>query len=324
MISKNTRTSFFRVTAPILFGCFVSLVIFASCSTDRKAGDLLIPQDIGTLVVDGLLVVGEPFPEIFLTRTLSPIAPFNLEAVLVRDAQVFRIQGGFQRIEYEERPFWYQPNPTDRTELVQENTTYRLTVHTARDEELTAVTTTPPRFAVRDWVILNDEGTAVDSELATFEDTSSSPDSVYWENTLVYSRGLLEAQFDRPDVPAFQVGIESLDLESDFVIDPDFFDEEDFEDLERIGSSPPLVTSDGHLRLPWFAIYFAGRYKVKVFAMDDNWYDLARSLPDFGGGPGFGGQAGDSFERPIFRVEGGIGLFGSASVDSVGFFVLPE
>jgi hypothetical protein len=58
--------------------------------------------------------------------------------------------------------------------------------------------------------------------------------------------------------------------------------------------------------------------------LDQNWYDLIRSTPEGGGGFGIGGEIGDNFERPIFNINGGIGLFGSASVDSVGFFVLPR
>jgi hypothetical protein len=121
------------------------------------------------------------------------------------------------------------------------------------------------------------------------------------------------------------VGLYSLDLDSDFVIDPDFFEEEDFDELDRISSSPPLVVDDGTLRLPWFAIFFAGRYVVKVFAMDRNWFDAARSIPELNqGGPGFGGNAGDDFSWPIFHIEGGIGLFGSAAVDSIGFVIHPR
>ena len=117
----------------------------------------------------------------------------------------------------------------------------------------------------------------------------------------------------------------SLDLGSDFVIDPDFFEDEDFEDLERNNASPPLEGEDGLLRLPWFAVFFEGRYLIKIFALDTNWYDLVRSDRDFSaGGPGFGGTAGDSFQKPIFHVDGGIGLFGSASVDSIGLYVLPR
>ena len=108
------------------------------------------------------------------------------------------------------------------------------------------------------------------------------------------------------------------------MIDPDFFEDEDFESLDRFTSSPPLEALDGEVRLPWFAIFFEGRYKVKVYAIDRNWFDLVRSSPDLsGGGPGFGGNAGDNFEAPIFHVEGGIGLFGSAAVDSIGFYIEP-
>ena len=79
------------------------------------------------------------------------------------------------------------------------------------------------------------------------------------------------------------------------------------------------------MRLPWFAIFFEGRYLIKVLALDTNTYDLVRSVPELAnGGPGFGGQAGDTFERPIFHLDGGIGLFGSAAVDSIGFTVLPR
>jgi hypothetical protein len=108
------------------------------------------------------------------------------------------------------------------------------------------------------------------------------------------------------------------------VIDPDFFEEDDFEDLERENYSPMFLGEDGSVRLPWFAIFFEGRYQIKVWSVDRNWNDLVRSSPALNQGAGFGGNAGDGFERPIFHVEGGFGLFGSAAVDAVGFRVLPS
>ena len=114
-----------------------------------------------------------------------------------------------------------------------------------------------------------------------------------------------------------------MDYGSDFVIDPDFFEEEDFEELERENYSPMFQGVDGSVRLPWFAIFFEGRYKIRVWATDRNWNDLVVSSPSFNQGAGFGGNAGDDFDRPVFHVEGGLGLFASASVDSVGFRILP-
>jgi hypothetical protein len=140
---------------------------------------------------------------------------------------------------------------------------------------------------------------------------------------VVYLDGLLEARFQRIDVPGYQIGNFSLDPGSEFVIRADFLDEEDYRKLKRQTSSPAIQAPDGNLRLPWFAIYYAGRHLTRIYALDRNWYDWARSSNREGGG-GFGGLAGDSFERPIFHVEGGIGLFGSASVDSIGYVILPR
>ena len=88
-------------------------------------------------------------------------------------------------------------------------------------------------------------------------------------------------------------------------------------------TSPAIVPVDGGIRLPWAAVVYEGRYLIRVHSIDRNWYDLIRSSPEFGGGQGFGGNAGDSFDRPIFHVEGGVGLFGSGAVDSLGITVLP-
>ena len=198
---------------------------------------------------------------------------------------------------------------------------------TAAGERLTATTRTPARFAVDSWVLLDSAGQAVERTLATFAEAG---DSVYVqpENQLVYAEGLLEARWRSGGAANFagagyQLALFSLDLDSDYVVEPPFFDEEDFEDLGRMGSSPALVALEGEARLPWFGIYYEGRHLYKVYTLDLNWYDLVRSTPQAGGGLGFGGNAGDGTDRPIFHVEGGIGLFGSASVDSVGFTILP-
>ena len=90
-----------------------------------------------------------------------------------------------------------------------------------------------------------------------------------------------------------------------------------------------MEAPDGNLRMPWFIVGFAGRHVIRVYAVDKNWFDLIRSVPEFyqdddDGAFQQGGLAGDNFERPLFHVDGGIGIFGSASVDSVGFVVLPR
>ena len=120
-----------------------------------------------------------------------------------------------------------------------------------------------------------------------------------------------------------QISLFSLDPEAGLVIDPPFLDEEDLADLPRSGSSPALSGEEGYVRLPWFSIYYDGRHLYKAFAVDGNWFDLVRSIPQGGGGIGFGGNLGDGVDPPIWHINGGIGLFGSAAVDSLGFFIAP-
>ena len=315
-----------RACGPVL-----AALLLAACSTERDQADFFAPGDVDVLVVEAVLIVGQDFPTIRLSRTLAPDVPYTPEGAAETGATItVRAPADGQAVGYEDIgvPGLYVPAWSNRLQ-VEAGTEYELEVVTTRGERLTAGTRTPAPFAVDSWTLMNSAGTADLRDLRTFAevgDTASIYDQP--ENQLVYAEGLLEARFAAggPVVFAgagYQLALFSLDLDSDYVIDPPFFEEEDFEDLSRSGSSPVLVATDGRARLPWFGIYYEGRHLYKVYTLDRNWYDLVRSTPLAGGGLGFGGNAGDGSDRPIFHVEGGIGLFGSASVDSVGFTILP-
>ena len=284
----------------------------AGCSPERDPNELFAPEDIGRLVVDGRLIVGERLPAIRLSRTQAPGEPFAPGSSGESDAAMTLRIAGVTTVEYRELTGW--PGryiPLDAAGLtVAPQTLYELEVVTVGGERLAAATMTPALFRVDDWVLLDSEGEHVIRELKSFADAG---DSVYVapENQLVYSLGLIEARFAETAVLGYQIALFSLDLDSDFVIDPPFFDEEDFASLERSGSSPPLVAESGTLRLPWFAVYFAGRHLYKIFAVDRNWYDLIRTTPRGGTPPP---QAGP-FSRPVSL---GAHLFGITSLLSSG------
>jgi hypothetical protein len=294
----------------------------AGCTPERDASNFFSPEEVDVLVIDVVLIVGEPLPFLRLSRTLAPDEPYTLANSGENGATVVITDQSGSRTTYadDSGPEGLY-TPLGPAPIVQPSTTYDLFVETERGEILTARTTTPSRLQVARWVALNP---ADGSELYELETYETAGEGVYDapENQLPYATVLVEAQLDPQDVQGFQLSLFSLDPDSDFVIDPPFFEEEDFAELNREGSSPALAAEDGAIRLPWFAIYFEGRHKYKVFAIDDNWFDLLRSTPEGDGGFTFGGNLGDGFERPIFRVDGGIGLFGSASVDSTGFRVL--
>ncbi|MBI4530918.1 MAG: DUF4249 family protein [Candidatus Latescibacteria bacterium] len=302
----------------ILISCCVFLT---ACSADRQPGELFGPAEEGTLVIDALLIVDQPLPGIFVRQTVRPNVPYDQATAAVRGADV-TIRQGERVFRYTEAPdsigrYLPPANPS----LVTPRTAYHLTV-TAGDHQARATTRTPDRFTIQEAVMLDEQTLEVRRHFKTFADGA---DLVFTapENQVIYLDGLLEARFRPIGVPAYQVGVFSLDLDSERVIEADFLDDEDYEEFERQSSSPPLRAVDGTLRLPWFTIFFGGRHLIKIYALDDNWFDFARSSPEQPN-QGFGGLAGDDFERPLFSVEGGIGLFGSASVDSLGFVVLPK
>lgn len=300
----------------------LALVLGLTACDERE---FFVPQDVDVLVVDAVLTVDRALPPIFVSRTLAPDVPFSPLAAGERDATVWVELDDGARFDYTEsvlEPGRYLP--AGDSHAVLPSTRYTLRIETSAGEVVTASTLTPPRLDVDDWLLLDATATEEIGRLRTFEEVG---DDVYTveDNRLAWGDGLLEARFPRdPAVAAYQVAIFSLDLDSPFVIDPDFFEEEDFEAIERDNASPMFEALEGNVRLPWFAVFFEGRYLIKVHATDRNWNDLVRSSPNLNQGGGFGGNAGDDFGRPLFHVEGGIGLFGSTAVDSIGFFVLPR
>ena len=300
------------------------------CSTERNPRDLLAPGQVGIVVVDAQLLVGKSMPRIRLAVTQSPEEPYVRGLAGLDGASVTVASSAGDTIRYEAtsaEPGMYGPAEEPPGYLVLPNTTYSLRV-VARDGAIvTAETTTPDRFTVREWALLDEPTLALRRRLATRDELGDDGDSVYAAeaNQLIYQDGLLEARFDRGSALAFQLGLFSRDAGSPIVIDADFLNAEDLARLERETSWPPVDAVEDAIRLPWYAVFFEGRYDIKVFSVDRNWYDLARSLQSFGNSTiGFGSTAGDDFERPIFHVNGGIGLFGSAAMDETGCTIHPR
>ena len=306
----------------LMVGC---LMVLAGCEAERDPSSLFGPDASGVLVVDALLIVDKPLPRVLISETVNATSRDRFGSLENRDwkgvgdAEVVITQG--------EQTFVYRPSsgfftgayrPPRNAPLVLPNTAYHLRVR-SQGREATAQTITPGRFDIREAALLDDETLEVIRPLNRYEDGNVQ------ENRVVYQDGLLEMRFDPLPVSGYHIAIESLDRSSDFLVDSDLF----ADDFSRYGSSPALAAPDGNLRMPWFIVGFAGRHVLRVYAVEKNWFDLIRSVPEFfqdEDGNAFqpGGLAGDNFERPLFNVDGGIGIFGSASVDSVGFVVLPR
>jgi hypothetical protein len=300
---------------------FIVLCLTA-CAAERQPGELFGSVEEGSeLVVDGILLVDRPLPELFVRRTLPPGQVYSQDAAGVLDARV-RVFQGDQIFEYAPDPA--APGrylPPSESPQVEPLTEYRLEVEVV-EKQVRARTTTPERMQVRQVVLLDEDTQEIMRTLKSFAEVG---DEVYTapENQLTHLEGLIEIHLEKAG-EAYQAALFALEEDAQ-LLDEDFIEiyDRDREDL-RANQSPPFAASDGIVRWPWFAVVYTGRSLIKVYAVDHNWFEYARASPDQQEQGGFGGLAGENFERPFFQVEGGIGLFGSASVDSVGFVVLPR
>ena len=298
------------------------VLCLTACAAERQPGDLFGSVEEGNeLVVDGILLVDHPLPELFVRRTLPPGQFYSRDIAGVLDAQV-RVFQGDQIFEYAPDPV--TPGrylPPSESPQVEPLTEYRLEVE-VEGKTIRASTTTPEQVRVLQAVLLDEDTEEIMRTLKSF---AEGEDEVYTapENQLTHLEGLIELHLEKAG-EAYQAALFALEedaqlLDEDF---PDIYDRTP-EDL-LANQSPPFAASDGIVRWPWFAVVYTGRSLIKVYALDHNWFEYARSSPEQQEQGGFGGLAGDTFERPFFQVEGGIGLFVSASVDSVGFVVLPR
>jgi hypothetical protein len=300
---------------------FMMMALLGAACAKRDPSTLFAPE-AGTIVVDAFLTVGELFPTIMLTRTLAADAPYSIPRAALHGATVYITDDTGVAVYAEDlaRPGTYYPHTVTLSYPVRPGIVYTLDVVAPDGRHVRATTRTPAPFRVSEWLLLDDTGTSVQRTLGSF---AQYGDAVFQlpENQVVYTQGLLEARFEPGGLTGIQVGLFSRTPDSPLLIDPDRFGDQE---LQRNNSSPPFTAREGNVRLPWFAIFYEGRYVFKIWSMDTNWFDFARTDPVLrGGGLGFGGQAGDNFERPIFHVDGGIGLFGSGAVDSVGVVIHP-
>ena len=287
-------------------------------SADRDPDELFGPSEDNLIVVDAILIVDAPLPPLLLRRTVAPGVPYA--------AATTALAGGSVSIHSDNAVFEYRADPDaagrylppDGAPTVDPRRAYELRVETGDDPVVRATTRTPARLRIDDLLLLDDD---LETELRHLRLFSEIGDEVYQaaENQLEYTHGVLEVRLQHAAAASYQFAVSNLEHFSPLLFDNDFLDEDDF---DRRETSPLLGVEEGAIFLPWYGIFFVGRYKVKLYAVDENWFDLVRTdNVDSNRGSG---EAGQGFQRPSFHVENGIGLFASAAVDSIGFFVRPE
>ncbi len=290
-------------------------------AADRDPDELFGPSEDNLIVVDAILIVDAPLPPVVLRHTVAPGHVYSAAATALEGATV-SIHRGDAVFNYRRDPSRAGHYlPPDDAPVVEPGRRYELRVTTEEALEVRAQTQTPAHIRIDELRLLADD---LETELRRLRLFAEVGDEVYQaaENQLEYDAGVLVAQF-QDDGPAvsYQVRLANLERSSPLLFDDEWIEDFDDFELERVETSPLLSLASGELYLPWDGIYYAGRYKVTLFAVDQNWFDLVRT--DNVNSERGSGEAGQSFQRPLFHVENGIGLFASAAVDSFGFSVRP-
>ena len=185
------------------------ILCLTACAAERQPGELFGSVEEGNeLVVDGILLVDQPLPELFVRRIQPPGQTYSRDAAGVPDAQV-RVFQGDQVFEYAPDPAMsgrYLPPP--EAPIVQTTTEYRLEVD-VEGKTVSARTTTPERVRVRQAVLLDEDTQEITRTLKSFAEVG---DEVYTapENQLTHLEGLIEFHLEKAG-EAYQAAIFALD-----------------------------------------------------------------------------------------------------------------
>ncbi len=185
--------------------------------------------------------------------------------------------------------------------------TYRLDVSFEdRSEVIQATTTVPDGFSV-----INEIPVSLTYQANQLELVLSATEKTQPQNVFVFSAIALHASIDNM-TPFYRAAIDEDDVEyTDFEINSSgLINEGSFEE-----------NSDGTITLqyPWLGVAFYGETLIVTQSVDKNLVDLIRSQQ-----VQLGGSTLSPGEIPnlIYQTDGGIGIFGSLSSDTVSTIFL--
>lgn len=276
----------------------VALTMFLTACEDTPPTDY-VPEPVFT----GYLYVGEPITDVQITRSLATTDSFDIVQAEIDDAviEIWSDRDTF-RLRYEpgngEMVGRYRA--TDTTKLVEPETTYRMRAELSDGTVLTAETRTPAQI---EWLRRPPE--RVQYPIDTL-DLPPSTDTLIWTPIDGVAEYLIEVQ--AIDTIGYGSYFEPPTSEENRRIYR-FFEEDSprYDDVVRWG-----FVQNTQVTVVWFAFKWFGLNRVTIYAPDPSlieWFKQVR----------FGGNQLDPL---LSNVDGGIGVFGSASRVSQEVFVL--
>jgi hypothetical protein len=281
----------------ILLIIILSGLFFTGCQ-DTPPVDYL-PE----YVVEAYLLVDKPLNNIVISRSLPVTDTFSFEKSIVKDARVSIIVNlkdtlNLQFRNNERGGEYYYPDTTLR---IQPNTTYNLYISTNEGKVLTGLTRTPGRVQ---WI--------------------APPRQVleYPKDTVNFPRNdSLDLQWSKvPNINEYLIAVTCLDtMGYGEYLNPStseknrrikrFFDTEDNPFYYNAtlygfiqGTTVPVA---------WTAFRWFGRHRITIYAADENFVRWFKTL-----------WTGSQYDPRLGSINGGAGVFGSASVAEQDVFLV--
>lgn len=289
---------------PYIFLSIVFIVVFSSCDSYQQ------DEYRELIVVEGYLVSGQPLSPMRLSTTLPVNREYNfndaaLSGAIIQVSLLDENNEPEETFEYkesaEENGVYIPVNEIYRAEALR---TYRLDISfNNRGQELHATTTIPDRIEIQNEIpesVVYQGEQQLELELAETRKTRE-------QNVFVFNTISLEASLDNL-TPFYRSVVE---------------EDDDIEFSEYIQNSSGLINEgnfdinpDGTilLKFPWIGVAFYGENLVVTLSVDKNMSDLVKSQ-----NVQLGGSTLSPGEIPNlqYNIEGGIGVFGSLSSDTV-------
>jgi hypothetical protein len=232
------------------------------------------------LVVYGFLFTGQTIDSITVQRTARIDEFYSAEAVAISNAVVVVSGNGItDTLRYDPATpgRYYSVNGNNRVEPA---TSYALTVVAPGYPPITASTTVPDIIRITNRAEIPQQLTYLDGTVR-----------LQWSPNNHYSDYLYYVT----SIDSLAEKIDRFDLNADTTKLPD-------KTTYQFG----LYGMD-HSFVPWFAFNYYGRYTITVSAIDSNYYDYLRQVI----------FEGIDIHETRFSLQGGIGVFGSASIDTI-------
>ncbi len=275
----------------IIISLFFGLLLYmTNCNQN-----IMLPEFVEEIVVNGYLIVGQGVDSVYVQKTLPIETAYSYEAASVSTDSIFISVGSrrYQLSEYDDKSGAYFL-PSDSL-IVTPGETYSLEVQ-VHDKIVRASTTAPAHIEI--------QSLSADTSFYPYPDQSQSTRFEISWNPTAYTEAYDVSVIAHPPYDLVDFGMDRIVKDHLETFDGDtlkaFPPANDF----------PVSQYETTLEIPWFMFCYYGDYTVKLYASDKNLWDLSASTAIYM-------YQSSEFEQPVYNIEGGLGIFSAVSVDSV-------